>query len=319
MKRLFYVISILALGVFSLSAQKQDARTITVGVLKGPTGVGLVHLITENPTLSDGTKVNCVLVPSVDLMLSKITTGEVDLAALPPNTAAKLYSGGVPYSLAAVIGNGMLAFLTTDASINKIEDLKGKTINASGQGSVPEFVTRYLLSAHKVDADKDLRLDYSLAYAEASAAIISGKISSVLIPEPFASLVRKGNPAVREPFDIQAEYAKNSGNATYPISVLVVKKGLAEKSPGAVKEILALSKKSIEAVCADPSGAGTLVESSGLGIKAAVAAISIPKANYVYKSAKDARGDLETLFKLMLKANPASVGGALPDSAFYAF
>jgi NitT/TauT family transport system substrate-binding protein len=319
MKRFFLAISFCVLGVFGLEAQKQDAQTITVGVLKGPTGVGLVHVVTDSPTLSDGTKVNCVLVPSVDLMLSKITTGEVDLAALPPNTAAKLYNGGVPYSLAAVIGDGMLAFLTTDGSIRKIEDLKGKTINASGQGSVPEFVMRYLLSAHRLDADKDLRLDYSLAYAEASAAIISGKISSVIIPEPFASLVRQGNPAVREPFDIQAEYAKTSGKATYPISVLVVKKKLIEKNPGAVRELLSLSQSSIKTVCADPVSAGQLVEASGLGIKAAVATISIPKANYVYKSAKDSRGDLENLFKLMLKANPASLGGKLPDDAFYAF
>lgn len=49
--------------------------------------------------------------------------------------AAKLYSAGIPLSLAAVVGDGMVSFLTSDPAVSSLADLKGKEIFVAGQGA----------------------------------------------------------------------------------------------------------------------------------------------------------------------------------------
>jgi len=319
MKKLIAIAAVVSIACSAWAQQSTAPDGLVIGVLKGPTGVGLVKLVDENPKLPDGTAVSYRVVPSVDIMLSKLTTGEVDIAALPPNTAAKLYNGGIGYSLAAVIGDGMLSFISADAALSAVSGLKGREIAVSGQGAVPEYVFRLILRKAGLDPDADLRLNFSLPYPESVASLIAGKIQNAVLPEPFATMALAGNPKLRVPFDIQALYAEAGGSAAYPISVLVVKKDLAAKRPDRVKAFLSMARDSIAWTKANPVEAGKLVEKLEFGMKAKVAEASIPKANYVFVSAKDAKKDIEALFSVLLKENPASIGGKLPDPAFYAF
>lgn len=305
---------------FGLCAQDaKSSSPLVVGLLKGPTGVGLARLADSQGAPAPDPAASYRIVPSVDIMLSKITTGEVDIAALPANTAAKLYNGGLGYALLAVIGNGMLSYVTADPGLTEVRALAGRKIFVSGQGSVPEYVFRMILSKNGLDPDASLSLDFTLAYPEAVAALVAGKIRDAVLPEPFATMALSGNPALRVPFDIQALYAASGGTADYPISVLVVKKETAAKRPDAVKVFLAAARESIAWTVANPADAGKIVERLEFGMKATVAEASIPKANYVFKTARDSKAEIETLFGILLRQNPASIGGKLPDAGFYAF
>jgi len=84
-----------------------------------------------------------------------------------------------------------------------------------------------------------------------------------------------------------------------------------------VAEILHAVKNSIEWVQSHPAEAGALVEKHELGLRAAVVAAAIPRSNYVFIPAAEARPSLEALFALFLEKNPASLGGALPGDRFY--
>lgn len=294
-------------------------KDIVIGLLKGPTGIGLERLFQAPPVLASGRKVKVILVPSVDLMLAKLTTGEVDIAALPTNTAAKIYNGGMPYLLAAVIGDGMMSFISSDPEISSPADLRGKKIHGSGQGSVPEYVLRAILKKAELDPDKDLQLSWSLPYPEAAASLIAGKIENAYLPEPFATMALEGKPSLRSPFDVQTLWAEAGGTASYPLSVLVVGRGLAESEPSSVAHILDRAKASIEWVRANVADAAALAERLGFGIRAGVAQKSIPRSNYVFRTARASRAGIETLFAQLLAGNPASLGGRLPDDAFYAF
>jgi NitT/TauT family transport system substrate-binding protein len=324
MKRFMLTVACLmaALGLNAQSGGKGSGALpdkLVIGVLKGPTGIGLIRLIESSDSLKNGVRISYEIAPSVDIMLAKISSGEVDVAALPSNTAAKLYNGGVPYVLGAVIGNGMLSYISSDPGIRGPADLKGKAIAVSGQGAVPEYVFRLILEQAGIDPEKDLRLDFSLAYPEAVASLIAGKISDAVLPEPFATMALAGNTGLKVPFDIQGLYAQAGGSPSYPISVLVVKKDTAAKYPAEVSALLDLAKDSIEWVKANPEKAGLSVEKLEFGMKAKIAALSIPKANYVFSTAKRSRKELEALFTLLLSRNKASLGGKLPDDAFYAF
>lgn len=292
--------------------------TIVIGALKGPTGIGMVRLFDKPPSLPDDLKLETVAVPSADVMAAKVIGGEYDAAVLPVNMAAKLYSAGIPIRLAAIVGNGMVSFLTSDPSISSLADLRGKEIAVAGQGATPDYLLRFLLERAKINPNTDLRLSYSLPYPEAAEALAAGKIRYAILPEPFATLALKVDPALRSPIDLGALWTKATGQASYPMSALVVSDRLAASHPDAVARLLAAYADSIAWVTAHPREAGLLAEKHDLGLKAAIAAAAIPRSNYVFETAAQARPAVEALLSVFLATAPASVGGKLPDAEFYA-
>jgi NitT/TauT family transport system substrate-binding protein len=102
------------------------------------------------------------------------------------------------------------------------------------------------------------------------------------------------------------------------MTALVVSAKLASSNPAAVKAILVAVSDSIAWVKSDPATAGALVEKHELGLKAPIAAKAIPRSAYVFTPAREARPAVEALLKVFLAATPASIGGRLPDDAFYA-
>jgi NitT/TauT family transport system substrate-binding protein len=322
MKRLFplsvSLIAALAFGAaLPLSSESSSPSTIRLGTLKGPSGIGMIYLFDEPPALPGGKKLESVAVASADLMVPKLVSGEYDMAVLPINMAAKLRKAGVPIQLAAIVGDGMVSFITSDSSVSSIADLKGKEIYVAGQGATPDYLMQKLLKSAGLDPSKDLRLSYSMPYPEMAAAIASGKIAYAVLPEPFATLALKANSKLKTPLDLGALWTKVTGQASYPMTALVVTSRLAS-DPAAVKAILAAVQSSIEKVKADPAAAGALVEKHDFGLKAGIAALAIPKSAYVFTKAPAARPAVEALLAAFLDLAPASVGGTLPDDGFYA-
>jgi NitT/TauT family transport system substrate-binding protein len=305
----------LGLGALGLSAAP---LAIVVGALKGPSGIGMVRLFETPPSAADGSTVRLVAVPSADLMMAKLVSGEYDAGVLPINVAAKLYSAGIALRLAAIIGDGMVSFLSVDPGIASISDLRGRKVNIAGQGATPDFLFKRLLKGAGIDPGKDISLDYSLPYPEAAAAIAAGKIECAILPEPFATMARNANPALRSPLDLGALWTKATGQSSYPMTAFVVSSKLAEERPQAVKAILDSIAASIAWVRARPEEAGALVEKEDLGLKAAISSKAIPRSAYVFTPAPEARRSVEALLGAFLELAPVSVGGKLPDDGFYA-
>ena len=69
------------------------------------------------------------IVPNPEVMVSKILSNEVQVAALPTNVAVKLYNKGSGYRIAAITGYGVLYLLQQTSDIKTWDDLKGKKIN----------------------------------------------------------------------------------------------------------------------------------------------------------------------------------------------
>jgi NitT/TauT family transport system substrate-binding protein len=86
-------------------------------------------------------------------------------------------------------------------------------------------------------------------------------------------------------------------------------------SPG-VAALLDALKASIEWVVANPAEAGALVEKHDLGLRAQVVAAAVPRSNYVYIPAAEARPSLESLYRVFLEFAPQSIG-SLPEDDFY--
>jgi NitT/TauT family transport system substrate-binding protein len=294
--------------------------SVTVYGLKGPSGVGMIRLF-ENPPQSPGFKVHVEALAQADLMAAKFISGEAKIGILPSNVAAKIAASGKKIQIAAVTGAGMLSLLSADPLVRRIEDLKGKTVEVAGQGATPDYVFRKILLSKGIQPERDINLGYALAYPEIAQALIAGRISLALLPEPFATMARNGSGRISVVGDIQDEWIKLHGGAAsganYPMTVLAVDAAFAAANSGLIKTVLDRLKASVEWVQANPAAAGQLVEKHELGLRAAVVAAAIPRSNYVFIPAAEARPGIEALFRAFLEFAPASIGGALPGDDFY--
>jgi NitT/TauT family transport system substrate-binding protein len=299
-----------------LSVQAFAQAPLVIYGLKGPSGIGMIRLF-ENPPSIQGFTVKVEALAQADLLAAKFIAQEAKVGVLPPNVAAKIAASGKPVQIAAVLGNGMLSLLSSDPSIKRIEDLKGKTVEIAGQGATPDYVFRRLLITKGLNPDKDVVLNYSLAYPEIAQSLIAGRASTALLPEPFATMAKSGRSSLQQIGDIQEEWVKAGGAANYPMTVLVVDADFARTRPDALRIIMNAFRSSIEWVVAHPAEAGVLTEKHELGLRAAVVRDSIPRSNFMFTPAVQARPAIEALFKAFLEFSPVSIGGALPKDSFY--
>ncbi|GHV95740.1 lipoprotein [Spirochaetia bacterium] len=316
MRKIGWVVVMLGLAAGILPAQ---TNKVVVYGLKGPSGVGMIRLF-ENPPRVPGYELTVEALAQADLMAAKFISGEAKIGILPPNVAAKIASSGKKIQAAAVTGTGMLSLLSADAGVRRFEDLKGKTVEVAGQGATPDYVFRKILLSKGINPDRDLTLGYALAYPEIAQALIAGRVSLALLPEPFATMARSGNSKLAVVGDVQAEWIKlhgGAGAASFPMTVLVVDADFAAANSGLVKAVLDSVKASVEWVVANPAAAGQLVEKHELGLRAPVVRDAIPRSNYVFIPAAEARPGLEALYRAFLEFAPASIGGALPKDDFY--
>ncbi len=299
-------------------AAPMEPLELRIGALKGPSGMGMIGLFESKPALPDRLSARFEALSGADSAAAKLLSGELDGAVLPVNMAAKLYNAGLPYRMAALVGNGMVKILSADPALRSLADLKGRELHVAGQGATPEFLMRTVLKHAGMDPDKDLRLSFNLPYPEMAASLASGKITVAVLPEPFATVAMKANAALREAFPLTELWTAATGQADYPMTVFVLRSSLVSEKPAGAKALLLAYKASIEGVIADPAAAGILVEKFDFGLKAPIAAAAVPKANFTFEGAPGARASVEALLRIFLEASPASIGGKLPDGAFYA-
>ncbi|MDR1637291.1 MAG: ABC transporter substrate-binding protein, partial [Treponema sp.] len=264
-----------------------------------------------------GLNVTVEALAQADLMAAKFIAGEAKAGILPPNVAAKIASSGKNLKIAAVIGTGMLNLISAEPAVQSIAGLKGRSVEVAGQGATPDYVFRRILMTQGLKPDVDVIFGYSLAYPEIAQSLIAGRISLALLPEPFATMARSENPNLRVIGNIQDEWVKAGGEGNFPMTALVLDGDWALSHPQGVAALLGALKASIEWVVANPAGAGALVEKHGLGLRAPVVAAAVPRSNYVYIPAAEARSSLESLYQVFLEFAPQSIGGALPKDDFY--
>ena len=167
-----------------------------------------------------------------------MVNGELDAAFLPSNVAANLYAKGAPISMAAVTGEGMLQMITTDESIEYIDDLEGVRIGVPGENSTPDQLTKIIFAAFGVDADTFLDLDYSVSSpAQLTQMYIAGKTPIVVLPEPFLSLAKAKKSNSIMLLEYQAIWGALTGVENYPMTVLVVNNDFMNSESGCLSVI----------------------------------------------------------------------------------
>lgn len=302
---------------FALSAlgMAEPSAPVRLAGLKGPTSMGMVKLLSDNEAGKAKNAYDFVMNASGVELSQKLLAGEVDLAAVPSNLAAVLYnktSGKI--KVIAVNTLGVLYVVSTDESVKSLEDLKGKTIMATGKGQVPEITLRALLKAANIDPDKDVTIEFKSEPTEV-VGLLAKDGGIAMLPQPFVTAASAKVNGLRVVLDLSQEWEKLQGSPVVT-GVTVVRKDFLDANKDKVDEFLSEDKDSIEYVNANPDEASALIEKFGI-IKAAIAKKALPKCNIHYADGEEMKKMLSCYFGVILKENPASLGGKLPDDEFY--
>ena len=119
----------------SSAVDTADLGTATVAALKGPTAMGMVKMMSDDAA-SDSPLYDFNIYASADEITPKLVQGELDIAAVPANLASVLYNNTEgQVQVLAINTLGVLYIVEDGDTVQSVEDLKGKTIFASGKGS----------------------------------------------------------------------------------------------------------------------------------------------------------------------------------------
>ena len=299
----------------SASETPAERTQVNLAMLNGPTGMGAAKLIADDAAGTTLNDYNVEVLSQPTDVTAKLSSGEVDIAALPTNVAATYYNKTESIQMLALNTLGVLYILENGSNVNSMADLAGQTLYATGQGANPEYVLDYLLTLNGVDPEKDVDIQWKTA-EEVQALMVSGEAKLAMLPVPAATGVLMQNSDVRAAIDFNTAWEEAGAEGTFTMGCVVVRNEFLEENPQAVEDFLAEYAASIEYVRENPEEAAPLVVEAGIVPKEPIAVAAIPQANLVCITGSDMLS-IRDYYAVLYNADPASIGGANPDDAFY--
>ncbi len=160
-------------------------------------GYGLWHVAAEKKLfeaqgLSDVEIVNFTQDKDVNAALA---SGQLDGANIATHTALVMAAAGLPIKIVAVLDVSMTAdAILAGADIKSIADLKGKEV-AYEEGTTSHILLNYALAANGLTL-ADVK-SVPMPASDAGAALIAKRVPVAVTYEPYLTLARAQDPAVR--------------------------------------------------------------------------------------------------------------------------
>lgn len=308
-------LSLLIFLVFSLSACGIAEDSVRIGALKGPTAMGMVQM------MRDSKNYDFTIAAAADELTPSLIQGKLDLAAVPANLAAILHNntnGAV--RVMAINTLGVLYIVERGDSIQSVDDLRGKTLYTSGKGSTPEYALNYILRENGLDPANDLTIEFKSEHAECLAALLNDPSAVAMLPQPFATVAQTKAADMRIALDLTKEWDALQAGAENPSAmitgVVIGRTEFIERNPDIVRKFMEDYGASVQFTLDNVAEAAALIGEYDI-FEAAVAEKALPYCNITFIAGENMRSLLSGYLAELHAQDPASVGGKLPDEAFY--
>lgn len=323
-KKILSIITVIILSVVLFTSCKQASpdnsagnNIINIASLKGPTSIGLVKLYSDSDNKLTSIQYNHTIYGTAAEISTGLIKGDIDIAAIPANQAAVLYNktnGGV--KILGINTLSVLYIVQTGNSVTSIEDLKGKTIYSTGQGTTPEYTLRYLLTENGIDPDKDVTINYCSEASEVVSAISTMDEAIAMLPQPYVTVAMNKIEGLTVALDISEEWKKIDPNSDVITGVIVARTEFAEMHPVLITDFLEDYKNSTDFANNNVSECASLLEQYDI-FNAAIATKAIPECNIVLITGDEMTKPLLSYLNVLYNANPESVGAAKPDNSMF--
>lgn len=288
--------------------------TIVVGASKAPSTLPLLRMM-ENRDLGD-VDIRLEVWVAPEQLIAMTQDDAYHFYSLPLTVAAKLHSRGVGVALTNVGVWGGVSLVTADPAIRDWPDLRGKTVHVPHRSSPPDTLTRFFLRRAGLDPERDVTVVHSLV-PEMAQLLKAGRMDSAVLIEPRITVALDGSPRLRVAFDYGEEWRKALGaGAMLPSLGFGGNARFLAAHPELAARFEQAYEKALLWVLEHPDEAGRLAEKH-LGLPAAATALAVPRAGLAYRSAAEARADVEAFYRVLLEFTPATIGDRIPDATFF--
>lgn len=319
MKKIWAAVCAAVMLMTGAALAETDVR---VTALKGPTAMGMVELMNEAESGAvNGNAYDFTIASAVDEVSPKLVKGETDIAAVPANLAAVLYNNTEgQVEVLAVNTLGVLYIVESGDTVHSVEDLRGKTVYASGKGNTPEAALNYVLTQNGIDLSTDVTIEWKSEQAECLSALMAEENAIAMLPQPFVTTAQAQSENLRVALDLTEEWdalqADSETPSTLVTGVVVARTAFAEEHPEVVSAFLDRYQESVDYVNSNVEEAAQLVGQYET-VTAEVAQKALPECNIVFIEGDEMKEKLSGYLSVLFEQNPQSVGGTLPDDAFY--
>ena len=311
-----------AAGVLRAAAPDRRARL----TLAGPGAVvsyPLMHMAATGALADHAEQLHFRLWQTPDQLRILLVNGELDFSAAPCTLPALLHNRGMPVRLLNISVWGILWLVSRDPAVRTFDDLAGRELVVPFQRDLPAVLLDTLLEAHAARGLAPVALRRTRDGQDAIALMLNGQAGQALLVEPMASLLlwraeqTEGAPALHRGQSLeQAWSAAFPAQPTLPQAGVMAAAGVAGDAAlcRAVDQAYAASAR----WCADhPADCAALVREHLPHLPLAAIETAIRGTRLQSRSARDARPELEALYRLLAGRFPQAIGGALPPAGFY--
>lgn len=304
--KFIYIFVVLFSMLFITGCIDDSSKKVSVIVPTGTPSLGIANV------LNDKTLVDANIVSGSDPLIASFTNASYDVVVAPVNLGAKLYNANENFSYilykTIVWGN---YYLVSNEEIATLESLEGKTVLVFGKNSTPDVVLRTLISAKNINVN----LEYVDDVATANSYLLSGKADIIVSAEP--SLTKMSANKNFYTLDLQKQWQQLTGSYSLPQAGIFIKKD--SKDEKYLKTVL---DKMIESVQMAQTKPNVLI-ASAVSVDENLAKIgeeTLQKAigNCNLRVEETDKEAIEFYFSQVIQLGiGATVGGKLPDEAFY--
>jgi len=177
--------------------------------------------------------------------------GSIDIAAIggPAGVDAKLAGADTVY--VAIPVNRVLVFTVAAPQIQRIEEMRGKSIGVTRVGTVTDFFTRIYLRQNGLVPDRDVMIRQMGGLPEIVAGLKAGQIEGGTFGFPAVLHARAAG------FRVLVDY--NAAGYRYPLSTIIVTQKLVRTQESAVRRFLEAHIEAVHRFKTDPSFAMNVI------------------------------------------------------------
>ncbi len=237
-------------AAFAFSAQAQEKVTMGMSGWTGFQPLKLAEL--AGIFKKNGVDIEIRFIPPVQRSAA-LAAGALNAAATTVDQHIVWTSAGIDTQQVALIdksngGDGV----AVRNNINSIKELKGKTINVDGPGTVQHFMLSYILEKNGLSIQDVIRV--TLGAQPAAQAFVTGQSDAAVTYEPYISTVR-AKPD-------QGKILVTSKDYPVVIDVLVFKKDFIARHPKVVKATVDSFFEALDMIKSEPKKAYELMGST---------------------------------------------------------
>jgi NitT/TauT family transport system substrate-binding protein len=177
-----------------------------------------------------GLDVELVYIAAGSRAVQTLVGGSIDVAAIggPAGVDAKLAGADTVY--VAIPVNKVLVFTVAAPQIQRIEEMRGKSIGVTRIGTVTDFFTRLYLRQNGLVPDRDVMIRQAGGLPEIVAALKAGQIEGGTFGFPAVLHARAAG------FRVLVDY--NTAGYRYPLSTVIVTQKFLRTQESAIRRFL---------------------------------------------------------------------------------